>query len=312
MIAQESIPYIVVVGAVNIDISGTTITPMVPADSNPGEVTVTLGGVGRNIAENLSRLGARVELVTVLGDDIHAQQIRKNCQELHISLNYGLTIPGQRTSTYLCLNDSNGDVYAAVSDMEIYQHITPAFLESRMELINRASLVVVDANIPEESITYLAKHSEAPLVGDPVSTKKAAKMKGSVGAFAAVKPNRQEASLLTGIQINNVADLEHAARVMMKQGVKNVFITLGGAGVFYANGATTGIQPCYPSNIVNTTGCGDAFFAAMAIGIAQGRDIGTIAQMGQAAAAICAEANTAVSDEITLDKLQITINKGDQ
>ena len=82
----------------NVDIGGTPDSALVPADSNPGRVTVTLGGVGRNIAENLSRLGKRVLMVTAMGEDAHAQQIQHSCRELGIDLSHSLTVPNARTS----------------------------------------------------------------------------------------------------------------------------------------------------------------------------------------------------------------------
>ena len=71
--------YVAVVGGVNIDIGGRPFSPLVPRDSNPGRVTVSLGGVGRNIAHNLSLLGAEVQLLTAFGDDVYAMQIEAGC-----------------------------------------------------------------------------------------------------------------------------------------------------------------------------------------------------------------------------------------
>ena len=77
MIMQQQ--RMVVVGAINVDISGTASTAMRAGDSNPGHVKVTLGGVGRNIAENLARLGAKVTMLTVLGEDPNAAHVRQEC-----------------------------------------------------------------------------------------------------------------------------------------------------------------------------------------------------------------------------------------
>ena len=310
-IVQEE-AYMVVVGAVNVDITGTSETAMVPADSNPGRVTMALGGVGRNIAENLSRMGVPVVMLTVVGDDAYAKEIQKNCRELGIDLSHSLTAPGQRTSAYLCLNDADGEIVAAVSDMDIYQRITPAFLESRLELMNRASLVVVDANIPEESVQYLAEHVRVPLVADPVSVKKAGRLKACLGRFAALKPNRPEARLLTGVTIKGRQGLEEAARVMLDQGTQNVFISLGPEGVFYSDGRHAGVQPCYPGRVVNTTGCGDAFVAAAALGFAKGFDIRRTARMGQAASSICAGSAGAVSQEISMENILKIIDQTEE
>ena len=123
--------YIAVVGAVNVDISGTPEDAYVPGDSNPGHVRVTLGGVGRNIAQNLCALGHRVIMVTALGEDANARLVRQGCQEEGIDLSHSLTVRGGRTSTYLCLNDEQGEIVGAVSDMDIYDSITPAFCRQK-------------------------------------------------------------------------------------------------------------------------------------------------------------------------------------
>lgn len=296
--------YIVVVGGVNIDISGTSDTTLLGGDSNPGRVRITLGGVGRNIAENLCRMGCKVKMLTVLGDDLYAERIRWSCTELGIDLSPSLMLPGLRTSTYLCVNNADGDLYAAISDMEIYSRLTPDFLMTRLPVLNGAALVIVDANMPEEIIRCLCEHCTAPLIADPVSVKKAGKLTPYLGRFITLKPNRPEASLLTGVLINDMDGVAQAAQVFLDRGVTHAFISLGAQGVYYDNGKQSGIQPCCPANIVNTTGCGDAFLAGVSLGYVLGLDTAGMALMGQAASAICAEADAAVSPDITLEKVQ--------
>lgn len=101
------------------------------ADSNPGRVRMSLGGVGRNIAHNMSLLGVDTRMLTVFGDDLYAQRIAASCGELGIDISQCLTVPGGSTSTYLFVADRRGDMSVAVSDMEIYAHMTPSFLASR-------------------------------------------------------------------------------------------------------------------------------------------------------------------------------------
>jgi pseudouridine kinase len=97
VVDEES--YICVIGAVNVDISGTPDADYVAGDSNPGHVRITLGGVGRNIAENLSRLGHRIMMITVLGEDANAQLVRQGCRDVGIDLSCSLTVEAGRTST---------------------------------------------------------------------------------------------------------------------------------------------------------------------------------------------------------------------
>ena len=163
-------PYAVVVGGVNIDIGGRPYADLVAADSNPGQVRMSLGGVGRNIAHNMALLGVDVRMLTAFGDDMNAQRIAASCGELGIDISQCLTVPGAATSTYLFIADEHGDMALAVSDMDIYDHVTPAFLSGRARLLQNAQLIVVDTNIPAQSIAWLAENVRGPvqagLVGD--------------------------------------------------------------------------------------------------------------------------------------------------
>ena len=115
----SSAPYAVVVGGVNMDIGGVSAGPLVPADSNPGAVRMSLGGVGRNIAHNMALLGVDTRLLTAFGDDAHAQRIAASCGELGIDISRALQVPGERTSTYLFIAGERGEMALALSDMEI-------------------------------------------------------------------------------------------------------------------------------------------------------------------------------------------------
>ena len=178
-------PYIVVVGGVNMDIGAVSHDPLVPRDSNPGKVTTSLGGVGRNIAHNLCLLGQQVSMVTVLGQDSFAQSVRDNAAAIGLDLSHSAVIPGGRTGTYLFIAGSDGDMALAVNDMAIYDHITPDFLRQRLEFINRAGLVVVETNLPEESLQWLCQHCTAPILADPVSTIKARRLEPVLGKLTA-------------------------------------------------------------------------------------------------------------------------------
>ena len=129
--------YIVVIGGVNMDIGAVSSARLVARDSNPGRVTTSLGGVGRNIAHNLCLLGEQVAMVTVLGQDGFAQSVRENASDIGLDLSHCATVPGGRTGTYLFIDDCDGDMALAVNDMDIYEHIPPEFLRQRLDFINR-------------------------------------------------------------------------------------------------------------------------------------------------------------------------------
>ena len=188
-------PYVTVVGGVNMDIGGWPSEVPVDRDSNPGAVRMSLGGVGRNIAHNMSLLGLDVRMVTAFGDDLYAQKIAASCGELGIDISQSPVIPEGHTSTYLFINDEKGDMLLAVSDMDIYRHLTPQLLSQRQKLLSGSQVLVIDTNIPAESIAYLAENCPVPIFADPVSTAKAVKLQPVLGRLHTLKPNRIEAEL---------------------------------------------------------------------------------------------------------------------
>ena len=287
--------YAVVVGGVNVDIGGRSFAPLVSADSNPGRVTISLGGVGRNIAHNLSLLGADVRLLTAYGDDAHGAQVAASCSELGIDLSHALRVPGAATSTYLYLSDDRGEMALAVSDMSVCEKITPAYLASQLPLLQNAQVVVADCNLPAESLGYLAETCTAPLFVDPVSTAKAEKLLPILSRIHTLKPNALEAALLSGVEIRGKKDAERAAQVLTELGVHRIFLSMGERGVYAAMGSQRLWLPVLPGNRVNTTGCGDAFLAALVWAYLEGMDLEHTALAGLAAGSIAMESQQTIN-----------------
>ena len=127
--------------------------------------------------------------------------------------------------------------------------------------------------------------------------------KGVLRAATAIKPNRPEASLLTGVDIRTHEDLPKAAQAFFEKGVKNVFISLGGEGVYFDDGQDRGILPIIPGPIRNTNGCGDAFLAAAADGYLMGLSVRQIALRGLAASSLCARSESAVSPHMCTETI---------
>ena len=295
--------YAVVVGGVNVDIGGKSFAPPVAADSNPGTVSVSLGGVGRNIAHNLALLGTDVRMLTAYGDDAHGQQVAASCSSLGIDLSHALKVPDGNTSTYLYLTDEKGEMALAVSDMEICKKITPAYLAENLPLLQNAQVVVADTNIPAESLEYLANNCTAPLFIDPVSTVKAEKLRPILHKIHTLKPNRLEAELLSGVKIEKAEDVQKAAQALMHMGVHRMFISLGGDGVLAAMDGKMLQLPNIPGNMVNTTGCGDAFMAALVWAYLEGTDLETTARAGLAAGTIAMESQQTINPNMSAEAL---------
>lgn len=227
-------------------------------DSNPGRVTLRHGGVGRNIACNLRRLGLSVSLLTALGDDLLGGMLLEGCRAEGLDMSLSRVVPGLRSSVYLYLTDEHGEMDAAVADMEITEALTPAYLETRLEAINASDAAVLDANLSAEAIAFLAENVRVPLYADPVSTAKAPRMRPVLGRLAALKPNLLEARALTGRD-----SAEDCADALLKAGTRRVYLSLGEGGILAAAGEERLYLPCRETAVVNTTGAGDAATAAI-------------------------------------------------
>ena len=287
--------YAVVVGGVNMDIGGRSFGPLVEADSNPGAIQLSLGGVGRNIAHNLALLGADVRMLTALGEDLYGQKILTSCAELGIDASQALKVPGLPTSTYLYIASPDGDMALALSDMAICDRITPDYLAANLATLQNAKVVVADTNIPAESLRYLAQNCNQPLFCDPVSTKKAEKLLPILHKIHTLKPNRLEAELLSGVPIREKKDVETAAAVLLQKGVQRVFISLGADGMYAADQENTLWLQNLPANMVNTTGCGDACMAALVWAWMEELDLRDSALAGLAAASIAMECGETIN-----------------
>lgn len=296
--------YAVVVGGVNMDIGGKSYNPLVPNDSNPGEVHMSLGGVGRNIAHNMALLGVETRLLTAFGDDLYAEKIAGSCGELGIDISGALKIPGASTSTYLYIAGPDGEMEMAVSDMDICKEITPEYLAGKMHVLNNAQLVVADTNIPQESLKFLAEHCSVPIFIDPVSTAKAVKIKSILDKIHTLKPNKLEAELLSGVKINDTQDLEKAADILLATGLRRVFISLGSDGVFAADHKEKMIVPCKKVEPLNMTGAGDAFMAGLVWAYLEGTDLKTTAIAASSAGAIAIEGEDTINPQMSVKMLQ--------
>ena len=321
-------PSITVAGGANVDISGTPASVLIERDSNPGAVRVSCGGVGRNVAENLVRLDTSTELITALGDDMNGNLIRMHADRLGISLKNSLTVAGASTSSYLCINNERGNMQLAINDMTICAQLTPDYFAGLMPRINEGDLLLIEANLPEETIVYLAEHATIPVLAEAVSVAKAVRLKRILPSLWLLKGNRLEMEVLSGVAIVSPADLDHAADILLASGLKHLFVTLGDEGVYYAGQVET-IDPqrkpaiersqqqtvnphqgrrfvmpaIKPACLINTTGCGDAFLAAVAWGVSEHFDMEVNARLGLAAASICLESPSAVSEQLTVDLL---------
>lgn len=173
----------VVVGGAVVDMIGTVVPsssssalpssqPTILGSSNPGKVVTSFGGVGRNIAANMAQHNVRTALVTAVGDDLSGHNLLKHAESCGIdvqhvkivsSTNVGTssakTSETPRTAVYQAIHDHNGDLCVGVADMDIFQHVSPAYLDQLNHLLTpqHCLLVVSDGNLSVPSFRHLSQ-----------------------------------------------------------------------------------------------------------------------------------------------------------
>lgn len=293
---------IIVIGGINIDIEGCPRKTLVPSDSNPGDIAISYGGVGRNIVENAARLGADVGMISLTGDDFLGNNARDHLAGLGVDVSGIVHVNGCNTGMYLSILNHENDMAVAICNMDILERVTPAFLEDKLNQLTKSEIVGVDCNLDFATLDYITNSLHAPLFLDPVSASKAERVKPIIGRFHTIKPNRIEAELLSDIKIVDDASLRQAGSWFCRQGVKRVFISLGEDGVYYRDESGEGIVGTSPVKLVSATGAGDAFSAAILVGHIKDFSAEDTAKLGVACASLALEVKSAVNPRICWDE----------
>ena len=160
-----------------------------------------------------------------------------------------------------------------------------------------------------QSLAFLAENLQVPLFIDPVSTIKAEKLRPILHKIHTLKPNKLEAELLSGVEIHSKEDMVKAADKLLELGVHRLFISLGSEGVFAAMGDQKLWLPNIPGTLVNTTGCGDSFMAALVWAYLEGSDLETTAKAGLAAGSITMESPETINPNMNPETLKIRMGQ---
>ena len=307
---------VVVVGGANIDITAAPYSGFKEHDSNPGHSTISFGGVGRNIAENLSRLGCKVRFVSVFGDDSFSRALTDDLENKGIDISLCKTIRGQSCSKYVCINSDKGELIAAINDMSLYDHMDTVITPETIAAMNEADMVVLDANTSQELLERIVPDCRVPIAFDAVSISKVFRCRNILDKLFIFKPNLYEAEELCrklessetlypqDFDISDtIGTATHYASILLGHGVRNVMISLGSEGVYYDNGTERGIIPSMAYEVINTSGCGDTFLSGTIKGYLNGGSIKDMARYGSAAAAICAASEDTVAPGLNPEKL---------
>lgn len=299
---------ILLLGTSSQDIVGRLDADLQPGTSNPARIRSSYGGVARNVAENLARLGQAAKLVSVVGKDRPGDELLEYTASAGVDVSSVLRTDLYPTGFYMGVLDARAHLRFAVDDMRAMSELTPEVLHQNEELFKSSSLVFLDANLPEPTLrtaVSLAKKNKLPICADPASSILAGRLTPYLDKLHLITPNAAEASILTG-QTFDIADAEaalEAARNLVSRGVDIVLISLAEFGVVYATPQTSGRIPAIQTPILDPTGAGDAMTAAVIFGLVNEMDLDEAIRLGVSAASITLRHSGTVYPQLTLEKL---------
>lgn len=249
----------VVIGGANVDVNGNSSATWLPNDSNPGFINQSPGGVGRNIAENLARLGGKVHLIAPVGLDQRGDWLIEQTRASGVDTHHVLRHDHLPTGTYLAISNEKGQLQAAIADMRIIDTLETQRLVAKAALLQSAQSIIIDANLSTACIAWVAQQNlPSKLIADAVSASKAPKLIPLLDQLSLLKVNQDEARAILQSQ---QTDPQALAEALLTRGVKSVLLSLGSQGLLFADAAGCYQQACHPTSPVSDTGAGDALLA---------------------------------------------------
>ncbi|MBI5671101.1 MAG: carbohydrate kinase family protein [Chloroflexi bacterium] len=307
--------YVLVIGSAGIDVKGRALAEELRwGASNLGRVRNSVGGVARNIAENLARLEVDTFLLTAVGDDVEGQRVLHHCEAHGINCASVRMVEGARTGTYLALLKPSGELLVALGDFEVMRFVDSDYLRQHEALLADADMVVIDATLSEEALATLfelAERHHVRVCADPTTPMLASRLCPYIPQLHVVTPNASETAALCGL-VGEVHDHEsaiNAARQLVAMGAYIAVVTMGDKGLAYADGSGGGFIRAVHTNVVDSTGAGDALTGAVIFGLLNEVPLDEAMRLGVTAASLTLQTTETVlpnlSQELLYDQLAI-------
>jgi pseudouridine kinase len=295
--------FVTVVGGINIDIMGVSKSRLIRDNSNPGKIYNLLGGAGRNISLTLTKLDVPNYFISVFGDDINGDKFVEDSNEHNMDIQYCERITGIATSSFLYIDDSDGSRIMGIDDMDIYQQMTPAFIEKNLERINHSEYCIIDTNLPKETIDYICKKVTVPLIVKTVSMNKNHRFIHNLDKIKFLITSQNELAQMVSELKKPYANLETAADTLLNQGLENIIVFSMRKGLFYKSANTKYIFNTGQHIIVNPVGAGSTLTGALVWGLQKNIKLEDTLKYAYTAACMTMEEKESVNPYLSNDAL---------
>ncbi len=299
---------VLVIGAAGVDIVGRLRGELRSKTSTPAVIRSSYGGVARNVAENLVRLGQPVNLISVVGEDDEGDRLLQGLVAAGVNPERVLRTSQYVTNSYLAIIDSQGELQFALDDMRAINCLTPQFIREQAVLFKEASILFVDANLPKDTlrtVMSLARRAHLPICADPTSVSLAVRLRPYLSRFFLMIPNNAEAAVLSErtSPVNGRRQALEVAKYLVSQGVDIVIITMAEQGLCYATSESSGYIPAIKTSILDPTGAGDALTATVIFALLNDIPLDDAVRLGVSAASLTLRFRGAVVPDLSLEKL---------
>jgi len=244
------------------------------------------GGKGANQAVSAARAGGEVVFVARVGEDTFGKQAINGFIQDNINVEHIIRDRNAPSGIAFIFVDSKGENSIAVAS-GANANVSPADVESAREVITASHILLMQLEIPLESVKVAAEIASGSGVKVILNPAPAQPLGDDIlKHISIITPNKIEAELLTGIKVKNEQDAEEAARMLLERGIDTLLLTMGSQGVYVASPEFTGVIPAFSVNAVDTTAAGDFFNGVLAVAIAENRTLIDAVRFASAAAAL--------------------------
>lgn len=305
---------VLVIGSALLDIRVTTHHLIQSDDPQLGQINTRVHGVARNIAENLARLEVDTVLLSAVANNDIGQHLLTQTTQSGVDCDYVLRVDDMQNASTLTLKTRAGTPITVINDYDIMDFVDTDYLLENESLFQDAALIVIDATLTTDALDTLfelASRYNVRVCADPTSPLLASKLCDYIPNLYLVVPNASETAALcpSGESAINRESAIQTARTLVALGADIAVVTLGEMGLAYADHSGGGYIRAVQTEIVDTTGAGDALSGAVIFGILNDVPVDEAMRLGVTAASLTLESAETVmptlSQELLYDAISV-------
>ncbi|MCG8538330.1 MAG: ribokinase [Clostridia bacterium] len=296
---------ITVLGSLNMDlVANVRVMPRIGETLIGNAYKQVPGGKGANQADAIAKLGGKVQIIGMVGDDSFGRDLKESLNRDRVDVRYIKTDRNTPTGIAMIMVNDEGDNSIVVVPGANFK-LTPKDIDDSLEAIEEGEIVVAQLETPIDTVRYTLKKAKELGKYSILNPAPAARLDDElIGYIDLLIPNETELEVLSGKAIESELDIISAAKILIDKGVKELIVTMGDKGSLYINGNESRIYPAYRVKPVDTTAAGDSFIGGIAVALWQGKTMEESIQFATKVGALTVTKEGAQSSLPTLKEVE--------